>query len=557
MFRKNSFQQMRLDDPLNNMPKYLKEILKNSWAHLFQKYIFPNINEERFEVLYSDNPASRPNSPVNVIIGLLVIKDLFDQTDEEVIGSLHFDDRYQYALRTTSFEKQPVSINTLTNFRNRVYNYYEETRIDLIQQETEAISKLIAKYLQIDGKRARMDSFMVSSSCKNLSRIELVYKVNLNFINLLNELSPDLIPTECKAYLEKGNKNETIYKTRNKDTENKLEFLLKQSQLLYEVGLDLGKKVTDTEEFKLLKRMLNEQTKDDNDSGQLIPKDNKAISSDSLQNPSDSDATYRYKYGDNIGYTANVLEIFDENNSIITSYDVQPNIYDDSAFAADIINKLSTQNSNMSLLVDGAYYSYDINQKALSKNINLIPKELRGRKPSNEKMSYSNFNIDKTKNIITKCANDKMPVQSFYDGESNTYTAKFSKQDCENCSHKTKCRIQKQKKFNTVRFGDKEYQTALLREQMSTKEYQKLANKRAGIEGVPSTFRRKYNIDNMPIRGKVRAKIWFGFKVIAYNFKKLLKGLEDLDISNLYGLIFYLFAILFISDENLAFNKQY
>jgi len=557
MFRKNNFQQMRLDDPLNNMPKYLKEILENSWAHPFQKYIFPNINEERFEVLYSDNPASRPNSPVNVIIGLLVIKDLFDQTDEELIGSLYFDDRYQYALRTTSFEKQPVSINTLTNFRNRAYDYYEETGIDLIQQETEAISKLMAQYLQIDGQKARMDSFMVSSSCKNLSRIELVYKVNSNFIKLLDEISSDSIPKECKAYLEKGHKNETIYKTRNKDTESKLEFLLKQSKLLYEVGLDMGEKVTDTEEFKLLQRMLNEQTKDDDNSDQLVPKDNKEISSDSLQNPSDPDATYRCKYGDNIGYTVNVLEIFDENNSIITSYDLQPNIYDDSQFAIDVIDKISVPRSEMSLLVDGAYYSYEIAKKASSKNINLIPKDLRGRKPSNEKMSYSNFNIDENKNIISNCADDKIPVKSFYDEETNTYTAKFDKQDCKGCAYKSECRIQKQKKFNTVRFTDKEYQTAVLREQMSKKEYQKLVNKRSGIEGAPSTFRRKYNIDDMPIRGKERAKIWFGFKVIAYNFKKLLKGLEDLDMSDLYSLFFYIFAFLFTQDDNLALNEQY
>ena len=67
---------MRLDDPTNNMPDYLQEYLENSWAHTFQKYIFPEINEEQFSVLYSDNKASRPNSPVNVIIGLLILKEI-------------------------------------------------------------------------------------------------------------------------------------------------------------------------------------------------------------------------------------------------------------------------------------------------------------------------------------------------------------------------------------------------------------------------------------------------------------------------------------------------
>ena len=60
MWTKNSFQQMSFDDTVTNMPKYLKDFLKDSWAHTFQKIIFPAINEDRFSVLYSDKP-SRPN----------------------------------------------------------------------------------------------------------------------------------------------------------------------------------------------------------------------------------------------------------------------------------------------------------------------------------------------------------------------------------------------------------------------------------------------------------------------------------------------------------------
>jgi hypothetical protein len=41
MFRKNAYQQMNFDDSVLVMPKYLKKILKNCWAHPFQEYIFP------------------------------------------------------------------------------------------------------------------------------------------------------------------------------------------------------------------------------------------------------------------------------------------------------------------------------------------------------------------------------------------------------------------------------------------------------------------------------------------------------------------------------------
>ena len=122
MFCKNNAQQTTFLDPVAQMPKYLQDILKKSWAQAFRDYIFPQINEERFSVIYSSNHASRPNTPINIIIALLMIKEIFQQTDEELIGSLHFDIRYQYALYTTNYEKQPVSINTLTNLEIELLN---------------------------------------------------------------------------------------------------------------------------------------------------------------------------------------------------------------------------------------------------------------------------------------------------------------------------------------------------------------------------------------------------------------------------------------------------
>ena len=58
-----------------------KKALNNSWAKIFADEIFPNIDEERFSVLYSSK-SSRPNAPVNVIIGALIIKELFDYSDD-------------------------------------------------------------------------------------------------------------------------------------------------------------------------------------------------------------------------------------------------------------------------------------------------------------------------------------------------------------------------------------------------------------------------------------------------------------------------------------------
>jgi hypothetical protein len=551
MFCKNNLQQISFTDPTNNMPKYLKDILDKSWANAFQKYTFPNINEDRFSVLYSDNFATRPNTPVNVIVGLLILKEIFHLTDEELIGSLYFDVRFQFALRTASYEKQPVSINTLTNFRNRLVEYEKKTGIDLIKLEVENQAEIIAKHLKVENKKVRMDSLMVSSSCKKLSRIELIYSVNAKFVKMLNSISTELIPKECAAYLENGHKNDTIYRTRDILVESKTVMLLNQSQILYQAGLKSSEAIINSEEFKLLSRLLNEQTTED-ESGSAVPKLGSKISPESLQNPSDPDATYRKKYGSNTGYVANIVETFNAENSVISSYDFKPNTYSDSKFADDTIEKLTAKitdpKGKIKVITDGSYYEQEKAEAASTKGIDLIPGELVGRKPIKGKMSYSTFAIDPNKNIVTKCAYGKVPIESYF--ESKAYTAKFNIDDCKNCPHSANCTIKRQKKYNVVRFSEKRYKVDLQREKMGTAEYIKLTNQRAGIEGIPSVLRRKYNVDAMPIRGLLRSKMWFGFKIAAYNFKKLLKQYLKLSGNLICNLIFKLINI-FCNKNNM------
>ena len=62
-------------------------MLERSWSIPFAEKAFPAINEQNFSVLYSDK-ASRPNTPVNVLIGALILKEFLGQTDYEVVESL-------------------------------------------------------------------------------------------------------------------------------------------------------------------------------------------------------------------------------------------------------------------------------------------------------------------------------------------------------------------------------------------------------------------------------------------------------------------------------------
>ena len=77
-FRENPAHQMNLlDDRFTSQSERTQKIILRSWAKPFAEHIFPKINEQRFAPLYSDNSSSRPNTPVNILVSLMLIQEMF------------------------------------------------------------------------------------------------------------------------------------------------------------------------------------------------------------------------------------------------------------------------------------------------------------------------------------------------------------------------------------------------------------------------------------------------------------------------------------------------
>ena len=172
-FVPNSSQQLTIMDSYLSLSSRQKRFMENSWAVYFAENIFPAIDEAPFAVLYSSK-ASRPNTPVNVIIGALLLKEFHGLSEDGILNALIFDPRFQYALHTTSFAEQPLSDRTLGRFRERCHQYREETGIDLIQNAIESVSEQMAAMMKLDGSLRRMDSAMISANIKRMNRLELL-----------------------------------------------------------------------------------------------------------------------------------------------------------------------------------------------------------------------------------------------------------------------------------------------------------------------------------------------------------------------------------------------
>ena len=508
-FWTNANEQISLIDRLNNLTERERRFLDKSWAKPFGDRIFPMIDESKFEVLYC-NHNGRPNTPVNVVIGSLIIKEMVGATDEELVDSIVLDPRFQYALHLTSCAEIPYSDRTPSRFRERLYRHELTTGEDLLKEEIERLGEEFAKLLQIQGTLKRMDSVMVSTSSKNMGRLELMYTCVSNLVKaLVQSGASGLLPEHLLKYAEESNINAICYRLEKDEVKTRLETVTKDALEVFELcnGADSG-----CEEYQLLERMLKDQTRD----GQL--KVNSEISPNSLQNPSDRDATYRRKAGKaHKGYVGNVVEDCGEEGNIITQYDYDVNLHSDTDFAAEVIAELGLQEEPTILITDGAYASQENFQTALDNNIELVPTTLTGQEPPK---IINDFEIEEQE--IKSCPAGHAPIDCTYNDEKETYRAHFDKATCESCSHRENCPVVMQKKRALVKLSTTTIERAAYVEKLSTAEYKEHARKRNGVEGVPSVLRRRYGVDRMPVRGLLRSKLWFGFKIGAINAKRII-----------------------------------
>ena len=351
-FRKNDSQQISMFDSFNSLTFREQKALERSWAKTFADEVFPMIDEERFSVLYSDK-ASRPNTPVNVIIGALVLKELFDLSDDEVVEDLLLDPRFQYALHTTSFDEQPLSDKSLTRFRQRCYDYEQLHGIDLYHDCVTDLGKLSAKLMKIDGRIRRMDSLMVESNIRKLSRMELIYRCISRFVMYLHKNNHDPLLKGLEHYYDPDDFNRVIYHSRSTETDGRMAVLLRDADILQRLCSD---RFDDVTEYQLLVRCLSEQTIEEGGVRRLRTKADGQMGSDLMQSPADPDATYREKAGkSHRGYVANIEESVGENGSVVTDYQFETNNTSDSAMLKNRLKVMDRQEEPVIMIADGAY----------------------------------------------------------------------------------------------------------------------------------------------------------------------------------------------------------
>ena len=513
-FVTNPAQQMTLDDSLFQLTDRERKALEKSWAKPFAEELFPRIDEELFRVLYCEDTGA-PNTPANICIGASIIKELFDHSDDEIVEGLMLDVRLQYALHTTSFKEQPLSDKSLTRFRKRCYDYYNETGIDLIHLCIVSLAREIARVMEITGRTRRMDSMMIEANIKKLSRLELIYTCVANLVKRLSKESGVELPDRLRHYAAPNDYNQVFYYAKSESYAEKCLALLHDADTLFAL---CGDGYAAWEEYALLKRCMAEQTVVADGTRRLATREDGTMHSSMLQNPSDPEATFRSKAGkEHRGYVANFEESVGENGSVITDYQFEQNTYSDSQFLKDSLERMEPQEETVILSTDGAYPTPENQRLAESKNVRIVSTNMAGRKARD---ICADFVLNTARTAILQCPAGIEAISCSGPYSNGQMRATFPAACCSNCPNKDKCPAKIGKRVSSVVISASSINRAQTQRHMQGEEGKHFARLRNGVETIPSILRRIYHSDNLP-RGKTRGRLFFGFKIGALNFRKL------------------------------------
>jgi hypothetical protein len=202
MFRENN-QHVQFDffDPFQQMRLKMRQRLEASWAGTFYREVSCRIDQRPFAVLYSDQP-SRPNTAVNVLVGAEILKAGFGWSDEELYDEVQFNLQVRYALGLRDASVNPFELRTLYNFRQRLSRHMQESGENLLEQVFVQVTEEELASLELKTGHQRMDSVLMSSNIRQMSRLHLLVEVVQRVWRMLAEADQAHYTLVFEPYLQ-------------------------------------------------------------------------------------------------------------------------------------------------------------------------------------------------------------------------------------------------------------------------------------------------------------------------------------------------------------------
>jgi len=541
-----------------------RELLNKSWAGTFRKYILPNLPIEKLSENYSKS-MGRPTKDLLTGMGAAILQQIFDLTDEETREHLAFNQQWHFALETYDPSEHLFSEKTLWTIRHHL------TKDGIGQNIFNQVTDVLAATFKVDTSKQRMDSVHVYSNMARVGRVRLLARTITTFLRNLKRHFPSEYTTDISEELrQRYTKDETSgYFGSSKPSESQ--------KRLQDVAIDLNwliekycdnTAILEMNSYKLMTRVLFEQCVIKE--GKVEVKPAQEISCDSIQNPSDIDAGYDGHKGQ--GYQVQFSETYSRKEDatatdteskegvldLITYVKVESADHHDSKALLPALEELGAREIKPEeLLADAAYGGDDNVNEAREQGVSIVSPVV-GKKSEKD---FSGFLFDEQSKSVKQCPNGNFP-QSVKGNKKGTITARWSKEDCMNCSLKESCQTKNGARGRRMIYSEKEIRLWQRRQYEASAEFKDKYRYRSGIEGTNSRYihmtgarRVRYReLENVGFAETIKALGINMFRVNKYikEIGDIIDPIVNIAINNLILLIF-----IFIMNKIRIFSEKY
>ena len=513
-------------------PKKIARLESRHWAGSFRRNALPVLlgSESTFSPLFCEDNG-RPNKPVAATLGVLILKEMFDLTDETALDNFEFNNAWQYALNVDPDEAH-VCQKTLHNFRVKM-SAAEEEGILTYSALFDEIVQAIVEDLGLKLGRQRLDSTHIRSNMAVLTRLQLFTQQITAFLKKLCKQHKRLFEA-LPAGLHHRYIDREGYFADSPSSEGKRRLKQCAADLWRLVDRFKGhRSVKGMPSYLRLKRLLEDQcivegddpTDPDGDGPEGVPvrpKDPKVekIPATSLQGR-DEDATYGHK---GKGYQAQVAETCEADNptQVVTHVSIEGAHESDQHAAIPVVDNLDEKDCKPETLLADTNYERGQNiVDAAERGVTLMAPSC-GQEPerAEDKVVLDDFEFTADGDQLERCPAGAEPVEQGCCGQKDKRRyARIEITHCANCDRVVACPVKWREgaEFVTLTWTPAAGATAARRRYAKTKEFKDGYRIRSGIEATNSEFKRRYGGGRLRVRGSPVVKRVVHFKFMALN----------------------------------------
>jgi len=550
MFRERDRQTSLLASS-HFLPEDKRERLEADWPGQFRRSALPLIDEKAFRDLYHEWNG-RPNKPVETIIGVLLLKEMHDLTDEQALFNLDFNLAWHVALDLEPDEAHTCQ-KTLHNFRAKLM---ASDKGKLLFEE---MTGKIIEALGIKTERQRLDSTHITSNIARLTRLGLFCETARVFLKGLRKESRkkfEAVPEGLRRRYLKDDGGPSRYNDA-KSSEARRRIGVSARDVWRLVDRFKGDEAVEAlGSYGLLKRFLEEQCQvmkkaptpsagdaDVNDPpAPVVLKPAKEVRSDSLQTPHDASVTYSGRKGK--GQEVQLAETCcNEDKPEMITYAEQTRSCDsDEKVPVPAVERLAERNIRPDELIADTSYGSAANVIECEKRGTELVAPVPGPKVDETQegaVTKADFDVDPKGERTTRCPSGREATSEKRDPETGKVRAFFDGAGCDGCPHRDRCPAKPLRPEGRLRqrsgpAGDGRrvlrttVHAAVLtkrRRYERTKEFKRRYAERAGIEATNSELKRAHGLGRLRIRGPLQVRLAVYLKALACNVKRMVRHL--------------------------------